>query len=65
MNIYSRVSMCILQLGHLNGMETPSSHGAGFEYIRTGNPTRGAFERAIAAVEGGEFAIAFGEIKIL
>ena len=40
-------------LGQLNGLEYENSHGRGFEYSRTGNPTRGAFERAIAAVEHG------------
>ena len=35
---------CILSLNSL---------GKGYEYSRTGNPTRGAFERALAAVEHG------------
>jgi cystathionine beta-lyase/cystathionine gamma-synthase len=46
-------------LGNLHGVEYGNSHGKGFEYSRTGNPTRGAFERAIAAVEHGEYGIAF------
>lgn len=33
--------------------------GRGFEYSRTGNPTRGAFERAIAIIEHAEYGIAF------
>jgi cystathionine gamma-synthase len=32
----------------------------GFEYARTGNPTRAALERALAAVEDGRFGRAFG-----
>jgi cystathionine gamma-synthase len=32
----------------------------GFEYARTGNPTRSALESALAAVEGGSFGRAFG-----
>jgi cystathionine gamma-synthase len=31
----------------------------GFEYARTGNPTRAALERVLAAVEGGRFGRAF------
>jgi cystathionine gamma-synthase len=32
----------------------------GFEYARTGNPTRAALESGLAAVEGGRFGRAFG-----
>ena len=32
---------------------------SGFEYARTGNPTRGALETVLAAVEGGDYARAF------
>ncbi len=32
----------------------------GYEYARTANPTREALERALAALEGGEHAFAFG-----
>jgi cystathionine beta-lyase/cystathionine gamma-synthase len=32
----------------------------GFDYSRTGNPTRAALERQLAALEGGAFACAFG-----
>ncbi|TCP56316.1 cystathionine gamma-synthase [Tamaricihabitans halophyticus] len=32
---------------------------SGYEYARTGNPTRTALEEAIAAVEGGRHALAF------
>lgn len=46
-------------LGQLNGSSHMNSHGRGFEYSRTGNPTRGAFERAIAAAERGKHGIAF------
>ncbi|MBN2503226.1 MAG: cystathionine gamma-synthase [Anaerolineales bacterium] len=31
----------------------------GYEYSRTGNPTRAALETCIAALEGGEFGLAF------
>jgi len=31
----------------------------GYEYSRTGNPTRGAFERAMAAAENAKYCIAF------
>jgi len=31
----------------------------GFEYSRTGNPTRSALEANLAALEGGEFGLAF------
>ena len=46
-------------LGQLHGLDYANSHERGFEYSRTGNPTRGAFERAIAAVEHAEYGIAF------
>ncbi|MER8874254.1 PLP-dependent aspartate aminotransferase family protein [Mesorhizobium sp. M0663] len=35
------------------------SFPSGFEYTRDGNPTRNAFEMAMAALEGGEDGIAF------
>ena len=31
----------------------------GFEYARTDNPTRSALQKALAALEGGQFALAF------
>ncbi len=37
----------------------PGEH-SGFEYSRTHNPTRYALERAVAALEGGRFGLAFG-----
>ncbi|XP_077980971.1 cystathionine gamma-lyase-like [Glandiceps talaboti] len=37
----------------------PGQH-AGFEYGRSGNPTRNAFEECIAAVEGGKYGLAYG-----
>jgi len=46
-------------LGVLNGVSDPNSLSRGYEYSRTGNPTRGAFERALAAVEKGKWGIAF------
>lgn len=32
----------------------------GYEYSRTGNPTRHALEKSIAALEGGKFGLGFG-----
>mmetsp|Transcript_9189 Transcript_9189/g.13764 ORF Transcript_9189/g.13764 Transcript_9189/m.13764 type:complete len:425 (-) Transcript_9189:5872-7146(-) len=39
--------------------DDPNSFGLGYEYSRTGNPTRGAFERAVAAAEYAEHCVAF------
>lgn len=38
---------------------TPGGH-KGFEYSRSGNPTRAALERAFASLENGRFGLAFG-----
>jgi len=38
---------------------TDESYPAGYSYIRSGNPTRAALERMLAALEGGEAALAF------
>jgi len=38
--------------------ETPGKH-KGFEYARTGNPTRQALEKNIAGIESGKFGICF------
>ncbi|WP_310993311.1 cystathionine gamma-synthase [Aequorivita marina] len=38
---------------------TPGGH-KGFDYSRSGNPTRAALERNLASIENGEFGIAFG-----
>jgi cystathionine beta-lyase/cystathionine gamma-synthase len=40
-------------------VDDPNSFGKGYEYSRTGNPTRGAFERAIALAEHAQYAVAF------
>lgn len=45
--------------GELKGVNDLNSFGKGYEYQRTGNPTRGAFERAIALCENGKYGIAF------
>jgi cystathionine gamma-lyase len=45
--------------GKLKGTEDLNSFGKGYEYQRTGNPTRGSFERAIASCEKGKYGIAF------
>ena len=39
--------------------ESPGKH-KGYEYARTGNPTRQTLEDCIAALEGAEYGIAFG-----
>jgi cystathionine gamma-lyase len=38
--------------------EAPGQH-RGYEYSRTGNPTRTALEECVASLEGGEFGLAF------
>ncbi len=38
---------------------TPGGH-KGFEYSRSGNPTRAALEKAVASIENGKFGLAFG-----
>jgi cystathionine beta-lyase/cystathionine gamma-synthase len=46
--------------GVATAVEDRNSFGKGYEYSRTGNPTRGAFERAmISAESGSRFAVAF------
>ena len=37
----------------------PNSFGKGYEYSRTGNPTRGTFERAVAAAEKAKHCVAY------
>jgi len=39
--------------------KSPGKH-KGFEYSRTGNPTRSALERNIAALENGKYGLCFG-----
>src|SRR5690625_641039 len=38
---------------------TPGGH-KGFEYSRTGNPTRNALEKSIASIENGKHGLVFG-----
>ncbi|WP_373059624.1 cystathionine gamma-synthase [Zunongwangia sp. H14] len=38
---------------------TPGGH-KGYEYSRSGNPTRAALESALASIENGKFGLAFG-----
>ena len=38
---------------------TPGGH-KGFQYSRSGNPTRNALELSLASIENGEFGLAFG-----
>jgi cystathionine gamma-lyase len=40
-------------------MDSAESWGNGWEYSRTGNPTRGAYELQVAACENGKFCCAF------
>ena len=39
--------------------KSPGDH-KGFEYSRTGNPTRHALENAFASIENGNYGLAFG-----
>jgi len=41
------------------GLNQQNSFGNGWEYSRTGNPTRGAFERALAAAEHAKYAVCY------
>jgi Cys/Met metabolism PLP-dependent enzyme len=46
--------------GRATATNDPNSFGQGFEYSRTGNPTRGALERAICQAEqGSKHCVAF------
>jgi cystathionine gamma-lyase len=45
--------------GQATAPDDPNSFGKGYEYSRTGNPTRGAFERAVAASEKAKHCVAF------
>lgn len=45
--------------GQPTAPDDPNSFGKGYEYSRTGNPTRGAFERAVAAAEQARYCVAF------
>ena len=41
--------------GEPTAKNDPNSFGMGYEYSRTGNPTRGVFERAVAASEKAKY----------
>jgi cystathionine beta-lyase/cystathionine gamma-synthase len=45
--------------GKATAEDDPNSFGVGYEYSRTGNPTRGAFERAMAEAENAKYCVAF------
>lgn len=45
--------------GQATAPDDLNSFGAGYEYSRTGNPTRGAFERAVAVAEHAKFCVAY------
>ena len=47
------------EVGVHAGIGDQNSFGRGYEYQRSGNPTRGAFERQISACEGGKHGLAF------
>ena len=46
-------------VGHPSGISDPNSFGKGYGYSRSGNSTRGAFERAIAAAESASHGVAY------
>jgi cystathionine gamma-lyase len=41
------------------GADQPHSYGKGYEYQRTGNPTRAAYEQAVASAEHAKYAVAY------
>jgi cystathionine gamma-lyase len=45
--------------GAKEGASHPSSYGDGFEYSRSANPTRGCFERQVAACESAKWGLAY------
>lgn len=45
--------------GEPSARDDPRSFGLGYEYSRTGNPTRGAFELAMASAEKAKYCVAF------
>lgn len=45
--------------GEAPGRDSELSYGRGFEYSRTNNPTRAAFEKALGAAEGAAHCLAF------
>jgi cystathionine beta-lyase/cystathionine gamma-synthase len=51
--------MPAIQLSTTFAQDGPGKH-RGFEYSRTGNPTRQTLERCLAVLEGGRHGIAFG-----
>jgi len=48
-----------ISLSSTFAQESPGVAKNGFEYSRSGNPTRNAYEQCVAACEGGKFALAF------
>ena len=40
---------------HTQGQDHPHSYFKGYEYSRTNNPTRAAFEQAVASAESGKY----------
>lgn len=46
-------------IGQLGGVNDKNSHGQGYDYSRSGNPTRGAFERCLATSEKGKYGLGF------
>ena len=52
-------SCCTVFTARVQGEDDPHSYYVGYEYCRTGNPTRAAFEQAVASAESGKYAVAF------
>jgi cystathionine beta-lyase len=40
--------------------QTSPGHHKGFEYSRSGNPTRSSLEKSLASIENGKYGLAFG-----
>jgi len=48
-----------ISLSSTFAQESPGKPRNGYEYSRTNNPTRNAYEQCVAAIEGGKFGLAF------
>jgi len=56
---YSGAVILPISLSSTFAQESPGVPKNGFEYSRSGNPTRNAYEQCVAACEGGKFGLAF------
>lgn len=45
--------------GQVPGMELPSSLGIGFDYSRSGNPTRGTLETCLTEIVGAKYTLCY------